>query len=176
MDVKTQSQKISLLSVLDSGGLKDRLNNLIVDSMKDPLDRFNMGYDYIRLVKDLDHDYNNERYIINLESSTYPEDMGYLNIRKHHQDRACSLSFYLMKEYRNQGILTGLVDFIGTRCFQQLGYNRISAECTSLNKPALKIYRVLLKEEGVRREASYYNSQYVDVHEFGILKRESKFK
>ena len=165
--------------LLDVCGLKDRVNALQIDSMIDPLDRFNFNITHTELNKDIDNDWNVEIYLMNLRESVEEalanrdDDIGFLKINKHHASRSASISFYLRRNRRGQGHLSTAKQFIGNRVFGDLGFNRIYASCMESNAEAMVIYGKYLKAEGVRREDEYYRGKYWDRHLFGILKSES---
>ena len=63
--------------------LTDRVNDLVVDSLQDPLDRFNYHTTHTS-IKDLKDDYHEEYYLINSEGNLqeWDQDGHFLTARK----------------------------------------------------------------------------------------------
>jgi len=148
--------------------IQDRYEALIQDSVTDPLDRFNIHSTFVE-VKQIKSDWSSEVYIIVRED----KDVGYFCIDKYPAESVAGISFYVKKQYQNNGVLTGCVPFIGTRVFNELGYRRIQASALSTNLVAIKAYGKWLSKEGVRRGSYEYNGKQVDRHLYGTLKKDS---
>ncbi len=149
-----------------------RYEALVQDSVADPLDRFNLHFTYVEL-KEIKNDWNEEIYIIVKDCAGVQIDVGYLCINKYVAERMASISFYVKNEYRNSGVLTDCVPFVGDRVFKQLVYRRIQATALSTNKVGISIFNKWLKEEGVRVGVYEFNGKQVDRHLYGLLKKDS---
>ena len=150
----------------------ERYETLVQESVADPLDRFNLHTTYVEL-KEIKGDWHNEIYIIVGDCAGDQIDVGFLDINKFHAERMADITFYVKNEYRNTGVLTDCVPFVGDRVFKQLGYRRIQAEALSTNKIGISIFNKWLREEGVRVGVLEFNGEQVDRHLYGLLKKDS---
>lgn len=169
---KKKTEGLSFQLVLAGcGGLLERLNTLMLDAAKDPLDKFNVHCTHISFTEGKD-DFWSEYYLIQRGKA----DLGWLKIEKEPVARVALISFYLTKEHRNQGVLTETVPFVGNRVFRELGFNKLRACAWETNGVAISIYERWLKQEGVIRAHGYYEGNYVDFFQYGCLYSESDFQ
>lgn len=169
-------EKFSLELVLDVGGRKQRLQELYMDSLVDSLDRFNCHGQYVEMPQKIEDDWNKEFYLIVKLKENNLEDVGFVCLSKYQLQRRATVTFYLNKHNRSQGILSECVPFLGNRIFRELGFNKVEASAWATNEVAVAIYDKWLKREGTIRERGYYGGQYVDQIYYGCLCRESDFQ
>ena len=88
-------------------------------------------------------------------------------------NRRVTIGYDLQYAYWGKGIATEAVRVLLDWCFAHLNVHRVQADCTAGNKGS---ERVLEKTgftlEGVWRESSFENGQFVDVKQYGLLERE----
>ncbi len=77
------------------------------------------------------------------------------------------------KEYWGKGIAKEASHLILKHGFEQLNMHRIYCGTSTENMPMQKLAAALgFKQEGIRREAMYKNGSFVDVIEYGLLKKD----
>jgi [ribosomal protein S5]-alanine N-acetyltransferase len=88
-------------------------------------------------------------------------------------DRRASVGFDLRQSHWGRGIMPEALNAVLSFGFEQIGLNRIEADCSIMN---LASQRVLQKcgftYEGRQREQYYYDGIYYDLLLWGILRRE----
>ena len=94
-----------------------------------------------------------------------------IDISKEH-DHA-TLSYFLAKEYRNQGFMSEALRAIIHFCFEELGLIRVAAHHFHTN---LASKRVLQKSgfelEGIRKKHFKKEDKYLDIYDYGIVRRD----
>lgn len=79
------------------------------------------------------------------------------------------------KEYWGKGVATEAVQLIMEYGFSRLNLHRICCGTSAENKGMQKVAAKLnMTEEGVRKEALFKDGKYVDIIEYGILKKDFK--
>ncbi|MFQ5758897.1 MAG: GNAT family N-acetyltransferase, partial [Candidatus Bathyarchaeia archaeon] len=75
--------------------------------------------------------------------------------------------------YWGQGIMTEALRAVLKHGFEKMELNRIQAIIDSKNTRSLKlVHRLGFKKEGVLRQRSYFNGQFLDDVCFSLLKKE----
>lgn len=89
-------------------------------------------------------------------------------------DRSAEIAFLLgEKKYWGKGVMYEAGKLLMQHGFKMLNLHRIYCGTSSKNVPMQKLAaKLLMREEGVRREAIYKNGIYEDVMEYGILSHE----
>ena len=94
----------------------------------------------------------------------------FYNIDRH--NRSLQIGGHVFPEHRKsnsplKGWFAG-IDF----AFEMLNMNRIYGEVLETNTGALKLDRLTMKEEGIKRQACYQSGRYLDSVMFGLLREE----
>jgi ribosomal-protein-alanine N-acetyltransferase len=83
------------------------------------------------------------------------------------------IGYHILFEHWGQGYATEATRALLHWCFAHLGVHRIQADCTAGN---IASERVLLKcgfqFEGIWRESCWEHGRFVDIKQFGLLRRE----
>jgi [ribosomal protein S5]-alanine N-acetyltransferase len=89
------------------------------------------------------------------------------------EDRKIDIGYHILTPYWGKGYATEATRAIIGWCFKNLDLHRIQADCTDGN---IGSERVLLKSgfkvEGVWRESCWEHGRFVDIKQFGLLRRE----
>lgn len=91
-------------------------------------------------------------------------------------DRSAEIAFILGEMHQHgKGIMYRAGSLLIQHAFQKLNLRRIYCGTLSTNQGMINLANKLgMQEEGRRREAIYKNGSYIDVVEFGILKKNTK--
>lgn len=88
-------------------------------------------------------------------------------------DRRIDIGYMLHPDYWNQGYTTEAASAMTRWCFEELNVHRVQADCTEGNEGSA---RVLLKSgfkhEGTWRESTWEHGRFVNIQQFGVLRRE----
>lgn len=80
------------------------------------------------------------------------------------------------RAYWGKGIAKEASKLILKHGFDTLNLHRIHCGTSALNEPMQKLAGALgFVQEGVRREAMFKNGQFVDIFEYGLLKKDFKY-
>ena len=83
------------------------------------------------------------------------------------------IGYDLNPAYWGQGIMTEALRAVLKHGFEKMGLNRIQVIIDSKNTRSLKlVHRLGFKKEGVLRQSSYFNGQFLDDVCFSLLKKE----
>ena len=86
-----------------------------------------------------------------------------------------SVGYDLARTYWGQGLMSEALRRIVQFGFEEMGLNRVEADCTSLNTASARVLeKVGFKHEGVQREQYFENGQFHDLMLFSLLKRDWK--
>lgn len=88
-------------------------------------------------------------------------------------NRRVDLGYLLHPDHWGKGFATEAARAITRWCFEALGVHRVQADCTEGNDASA---RVLMKcgftHEGTWRESAWEQGRFVNVQQFGVLRRE----
>ena len=88
-------------------------------------------------------------------------------------DRRVDIGYALLREYWGRGFATEAARAIVRWCFENLDVHRVQADCTDGN---IGSERVLLNcgfhHEGTWRESCWEHGRFVNIKQFGLLRRE----
>ena len=89
------------------------------------------------------------------------------------ENRHVDIGYHILYKHWGQGYATEATNALLAWCFAHLGVHRIQADCTAGN---IASERVLLKcgfrFEGIWRESCWEHGRFVDIKQFGLLRRE----
>lgn len=89
------------------------------------------------------------------------------------KNRVTSIGYFLGQEYQGKGIITNCVRTLLNHVFNDLGLNKVIIQCASGNKRSRLVpERLGFKEEGIYREGQWLYDHYVDLVNYGLLRRE----
>ncbi len=89
------------------------------------------------------------------------------------RDRRVDIGFDLLPAYWNQGIMTEAAQRLVSWCFEHLDLHRVQADCTEGNLGSEKVLlKVGFKVEGLWRESCFEHGRFVNIKQFGLLRRE----
>jgi len=110
--------------------------------------------------------------IIAKDSGAHIGNIALQNI--HPRDRSAEYAILIGdKEYWGKGVAKEASMLILKHGFEQLNLHRIYCGTSAENIPMQKLAATLgFKEEGRRRDAMYKNGSFVDVIEYGLLKKD----
>lgn len=104
------------------------------------------------------------------------EDSVIGTIGFHHWDREhrhADLGYDLLPEYWGRGYATEAACAVVGWCFDKLDLNRMQADCTVGNERSERVMRKLgFQYEGTWREQYWEHERFVDIKQFGLLRRE----
>lgn len=88
-------------------------------------------------------------------------------------NRRIDIGYHIVPAHWGRGYATEAARAITGWCFEHLGVHRVQADCTDGN---IGSERVLLKcgftVEGIWRESCWEHGRFVDIKQFGLLRRE----
>ncbi len=88
-------------------------------------------------------------------------------------NRRGSLSYWLGEEHIGKGIMTRACKRLISYCFEDLNLNRLEISPAENNIKSLGVpQRLGFRREGVTRECEWFNGEFVNHVNFGLLKRE----
>jgi ribosomal-protein-alanine N-acetyltransferase len=89
------------------------------------------------------------------------------------KDRRVDIGFDLLPAYWGKGIMTEAASRLVHWCFEHLNLHRVQADCTEGNIASEKVLlKVGFKVEGVWRESVFEHGRFVNIKQFGLLRRE----
>ena len=88
-------------------------------------------------------------------------------------NRKAEIRVWVVPNAQGKGIASSALKMLFEFAFKTLNFHRLEAEVYSFNSKALHLMEKLgFKQEGILREAKYFNGQYHNIIRFGILKKE----
>lgn len=88
-------------------------------------------------------------------------------------NRKIEIGYWLGQEFQGKGLMTDACRAMITHALGELDLNRVEIHCAAGNARSAAIPKRLgFKLEGVLREGELVNGKYLDLHLFGMLKRE----
>jgi len=86
-------------------------------------------------------------------------------------NRKAQVNLVILPEYRGKKWGKRSLEGIAHHAFQNLGFHRLEAETLATNAPALAMMRSAgFLQEGLLRQAKFYQGSFVDIVFFGLLK------
>jgi len=164
---KTKLPKDYQVTLVASPNLNRRYERLYQLSVQDSLEAFNLHCNWYE-IKDTGNTWMYEIYIL----SKGEEDLGFFTIQRIHLERSANLTAFIKKEFRKKGLMSGCLQFIANRVFNEWGFIRIAAIALSTNKTGIKFYSKYMVYEGKEREVSIFNGAQVDRNRYSLLRRE----
>jgi ribosomal-protein-serine acetyltransferase len=87
--------------------------------------------------------------------------------------RKVELGYWLGESYQGNGIMTDACRVLIAHLFRDLDLNRVEIHCATGNAKSIAVPRRLkFIQEGTLREAGYANGRFLDLHIFGMLRKE----
>ncbi len=87
------------------------------------------------------------------------------------------VAVFIHKPFRGKGLAEEALRMLIHYAFHTMNFYRIEAEVVAYNPAAKVVFEKLgFKQEGVLREAKYFNGEYHDIYSYGLLAREWKSK
>lgn len=91
----------------------------------------------------------------------------------HPYHRSCLYGIILYRKYMGKGYAYEASKLLIKHAFEKMNMNRIHINCIEKNRKAIKLYKGLgAVEEGIAREAFYYEDRYIDIVVYAILKKD----
>jgi [ribosomal protein S5]-alanine N-acetyltransferase len=91
------------------------------------------------------------------------------------EHRRVDVGYDLQKAYWGKGYVTEAAGAVVRWCFENLNLHRIQADCTAGNIGSERVLEKLgFTYEGLWRERDFENGHFVDIKQFGLLRREYK--
>lgn len=130
------------------------------------------------------------RYVEDVSQKTLPvelytiietetgEKIGHIQVADiDHMNRSVFLNrIFIRKESRGKGYGLLLMEEMKRYVFSELGFHRLSLYVLSNNQGAYRMYQKAgFKEEGVMRDARFFDGEYLDLHLMSILSHETSF-
>lgn len=103
------------------------------------------------------------------------EEVGLVNLTDIDETnkRGCYASYIVREDLRNRRIGTLAEYYILKYFFEELGFNKISAEVFTFNHAGINVHKSLgFQEEGLFREHRIKNNEYLDVVALALLRSE----
>jgi ribosomal-protein-serine acetyltransferase len=102
--------------------------------------------------------------------------VGAILIREIDHSVKCSeIGYFIDERCQGRGWATRMCQAMITYVFEELGMNKVLVQCTSGNDRSISLpKRLNFRHEGTIRQSYNLNSEYVDVHIYGLLKSEYK--
>lgn len=89
------------------------------------------------------------------------------------RDRRVDIGYDLMSAYWGRGIMTEVTHTVVRWCFGNLSLHRIQADCTDGNRGSESVLlKVGFSVEGLWRESTFEHGRFVNIKQFGLLRRE----
>jgi len=158
--------------------------NAIFDYASDPqIDKY-VGWDYHKslddslefldsIVKKYENNEPSDWGIIEKDSDKLVGTIGIFNLNGVH--KYIEVGYALSRQYWNKGIMTEALGKVIRFCFEDIGVNRIEANCFTGNKASARVLEKCgFVHEGLLREKFYTKGRFNDVHLFSLLKKEWK--
>jgi len=88
-------------------------------------------------------------------------------------NRKAEISIYLENRVRGKGLAKNALSMLMNYAFNTMNLHRIEAEVVDYNPAGKNEFENLgFKQEGVLREAKYFDGKYHDIYSYGLLKSE----
>lgn len=89
------------------------------------------------------------------------------------RDRKVDIGYDLMPAYWNTGITTEATHAVVRWSFENLNLHRVQADCTDGNMGSERVLlKVGFQVEGLWRESCFEHGRFVNIKQFGLLRRE----
>ena len=96
---------------------------------------------------------------------------GFHIYTEHH--RHADIGYELLPAYWGRGYMTEITHFMVRWCFENLNLHRIQGDCTAGNIGSERVMeKVGFKLEGIWRERDFEHGLFVDIKQYGLLRRE----
>ena len=90
-----------------------------------------------------------------------------------HTVRSAEIGFFIDEGYQGRGWVTLMCKAMIAYIFEDLDMNKVTVQCASGNDRSMAVPRRLnFKQEGIIRQSYDLYGNYVDMHIFGLLKKE----
>lgn len=90
-------------------------------------------------------------------------------------NKATEIGYWLSDRMQGKGIMTKIVQYLVSYCFDELGLNRVVIRAAVENKKSRAIpLRLNFKEEGILREAQQIRGSFYDLAVYSMLKNDWK--
>jgi len=112
---------------------------------------------------------------IDMENSGNPQTFaGVIGTHKiNWMNRKVELGYWVGREFQGRGIVTDVCRAVVTHLLCEMDLNRVEIHCATENAKSCAIARRLgFTLDGTLREAELCSSRYLDLHVFGMLKRD----
>jgi RimJ/RimL family protein N-acetyltransferase len=98
-------------------------------------------------------------------------EIGFKSIRWY--NRKAEIFLAIKKEYHCKGIGRKVLKMIIEYGFDTMNFHRLEAEVVSYNEAAQKLFTGFgFRQEGIFKEAKYFNGKYYDILCYGLLRKE----
>lgn len=156
------------IEFLQRGRNHPSLRRFITDS---PINRAQMRQEFEQIFCD---DSGLHFLIVPREGKFAGEPVGNVNVYPvYSKRRGGNIGMWLLpKAQRNKFIQDALLHVIDY-AFNQYGFRRLTSETVEKNRPVIRACeRVGFEREGTIREARYMDGEWVDIHQYGLLRDE----
>ena len=90
-------------------------------------------------------------------------------------NRKAEIGIYLLKDFRKKGIAATALKLLLNHSFKTMNFHRLEAEVVDYNPQAKVLFEKLgFLQEGILREAKFFEGNYHDIISYGILAEEWK--
>lgn len=90
-------------------------------------------------------------------------------------NKATEIGYWLSDRMQGKGIMTRVVEYLVSYCFDELSLNRVVIRAAVENKKSRAIpLRLKFKEEGILREAQQIRESFYDLAVYSMLKKDWK--
>ena len=135
-------------------------------------------YAHLEWIDKVKHDPNVRYYMIQINEDADHKALTVGTIGLSHIDwrnRVAEFGWFLIGEvkYRNWGCGKEAIFLLLDYAFNHLNLNKIWLQTMTLNKAALAVYQKMgFQSDGILREQKFKNGEYIDVHLYGLLRRD----
>jgi ribosomal-protein-alanine N-acetyltransferase len=91
----------------------------------------------------------------------------------HHENRRVDIGYHIVPPEWGKGYATEASHAVIRWCFENLNVHRIQADCTAGNDASERVMvKCGFKLEGIWRESCWEHGRFVDIKQYGLLRRE----
>ena len=88
-------------------------------------------------------------------------------------NRKAEIAVFILKEFRGKGLAEKALRLLINHAFNTMNFYRLEAEVVDYNPAAKTLFEKLgFVQEGVLREAKFFNGSYHDIFSYGLLAKE----